>query len=75
MAQNTNGTFTQLDMCDVTKPLDTISRTSITWTPNNALAFIVDNAPRWEIPYDDMYVRLLTFVLFSPVGYVVTLPS
>ena len=60
LAQNTSGTFTQLDMRDVTKPLDTISRASITWTPNSTLAFVIDNAPRSEIPYDDMYVQSLT---------------
>jgi len=54
LAQSTNGTFTQLDMRDVTKPLDMISRASITWTPNSTLAFVIDNAPRSEIPYDDM---------------------
>lgn len=59
LAQNTNGTFTQLDMRDVTKPLDTISRALITWTPNSTLAFVIDNAPRSEIPYDDMYVQSL----------------
>jgi len=59
LAQSTNGTFTQLDMRDVTKPLDTISRASITWTPSSTFAFVIDNAPRSEIPYDDMYVQSL----------------
>lgn len=61
LAQNTNGTFTQVDMRDTSKPLDTISRTSTTWTPDGALAFVTDNVPRWEIPYDDMYVVLFPY--------------
>ncbi|KAF9443030.1 hypothetical protein P691DRAFT_844497 [Macrolepiota fuliginosa MF-IS2] len=54
LAQNTNGTFTQVDMRDTSKPLDAVPRTSTAWTPNGTLAFVTDNVPRWEIPYDDM---------------------
>lgn len=56
LAQNMSGTFTQIDMRDISKPLDAIPRTSTTWTPQSGLAFITDNVPSWEIPYDDMYV-------------------
>ncbi|KAF5345968.1 hypothetical protein D9756_010921 [Leucocoprinus leucothites] len=55
LAQNTNGTFTRLDMRDMSRPLDAISRTATTWTPSGALAFVTDNAPRWEVPYDDIH--------------------
>jgi hypothetical protein len=54
VAQNTNGTFTQLDMRDTSKPLDAISRTATSWTPEDGLAFVTDDAPSWEVPYDDM---------------------
>lgn len=57
-----NGSFTQIDMRDISKPLDAIPRTSTTWTPQGALAFITDNVPSWEIPYDDMYVAILIMV-------------
>ncbi|EKM74807.1 hypothetical protein AGABI1DRAFT_132849 [Agaricus bisporus var. burnettii JB137-S8] len=55
LAQNTNGTFTQVDLRDASKPLDAISRASTTWTPDDSFAFVTDNIFRWEIPYDDIH--------------------
>lgn len=56
LAQNTNGTFTQLDMRDISKPIDAVSRMATCWTPQGGIGFVLDRSSSWEVPYDDMYV-------------------
>lgn len=52
--QHTNGAFSQFDLREVTKPLDSIPRVSAAWDATGSLAFVVDKQDRWEVPYDDM---------------------
>ncbi|KAF9532667.1 hypothetical protein CPB83DRAFT_867467 [Crepidotus variabilis] len=52
--QHTNGAFSQFDLREVTKPLDSIPRVSAAWDATGSLAFVVDKQDRWEVPYDDI---------------------
>jgi hypothetical protein len=53
-AQHTSGMFSQIDLRDAIKPLDSITRVATTWEPSGSLAFIADKKTQWEAPYDDM---------------------
>ncbi|TFK20632.1 WD40 repeat-like protein [Coprinopsis marcescibilis] len=53
-AQHSSGTFSQFDLRETSKPIDSISRVSGTWGPRGSLAFITDHRSRWETPYDDI---------------------
>ena len=58
-AQHTSGMFSQIDLRDAIKPLDSITRVATTWEPSGSLAFIADKKTKWEAPYDDVYVSYL----------------
>lgn len=53
-AQHSAGSFSQIDLRDVTKPLDAVPRVAATWEATGTLAFVSDRKMRWEIPYDDL---------------------
>ncbi|KAH9481800.1 GATOR complex protein WDR24 [Psilocybe cubensis] len=54
-AQHTSGSFSQIDLRDATKPIDAIPRVATTWEATGSMAFVVDKADRWEVPYDDIH--------------------
>lgn len=52
--QHPSGAFSQMDLRYCDKPLDSVPRTALTWTPTGSLTFVSDNVEQWEIPYDDV---------------------
>ncbi|KAL5487631.1 RTC1 [Sanghuangporus weigelae] len=52
--QHPSGAFSQMDLRYCDKPLDSVPRTALTWTPTGSLTFVSDNVGQWEIPYDDV---------------------
>ena len=52
--QHFSGTFSQIDLRDCIKPIDTVPRVALSWEASGSLAFVSDRKLRWEIPYDDM---------------------
>ncbi|ELU37909.1 WD40 domain-containing protein [Rhizoctonia solani AG-1 IA] len=50
----TSGTFSQHDMRNVFRPLDSIPRNGVTWETRGVVAFAVDSIERGEIPFDDV---------------------
>ncbi|KJA20557.1 hypothetical protein HYPSUDRAFT_216934 [Hypholoma sublateritium FD-334 SS-4] len=59
-AQHASGTFSQLDLRNVTKPIDTIPRAAATWDVTGSMAFVVDDVNPHEVPYDDVMPELRT---------------
>ena len=53
-AQHATGSFSQFDLRDVTKPIDSMPRVAATWDVSGSVTFVADVNDRWEIPYDDM---------------------
>ncbi|GAB1522525.1 hypothetical protein RhiTH_005645 [Rhizoctonia solani] len=62
----TSGTFSQHDMRNVFRPLDSIPRNGVTWETRGVVAFAVDSIERGEIPFDD--VRPSARVMFLNRG-------
>ena len=54
-AQHSSGTFSQLDLRQSYKQIDSIPRTSVTWRAGGGLAFVSARKSQWEVPYDDVY--------------------
>ncbi|KAF9475478.1 hypothetical protein BDN70DRAFT_883675 [Pholiota conissans] len=52
--QHVSGAFSQLDLRDATKPIDSIPRAAATWEVTGSMAFVVDKKEKWEVPYDDI---------------------
>ncbi|KAK7044083.1 SEA (Seh1-associated) complex subunit [Paramarasmius palmivorus] len=52
--QHSSGTFSQIDLRDATKPIDTIERVAVGWEASGSLAFVADKKEEWEVPYDDI---------------------
>lgn len=52
-AQHTSGAFTQFDLHDTTKPLDSIPRAALSWEATGSMSLVVDKMDPLEIPYDD----------------------
>ncbi|THH12229.1 hypothetical protein EW145_g102 [Phellinidium pouzarii] len=52
--QHPSGAFSQMDLRYSDKPVDSVPRTALTWTPTGSLTFVNDSPARWEIPYDDI---------------------
>ena len=52
--QHASGTFSQLDLRNVTKPIDSIPRVATTWDVTGSMTFAVDDVNPHEVPYDDM---------------------
>ena len=55
--QHFSGAFSQLDLRASSRPLDAMPRAAIAWDPCGSLMFVSGKSKKWEIPYDDMYVR------------------
>ncbi|KAJ2914600.1 hypothetical protein MD484_g5846, partial [Candolleomyces efflorescens] len=53
-AQYSNGTFSQLDLREVTKPIASINRVATTWDVGGSLTFVVNKPHRFDPPYDDI---------------------
>lgn len=53
-AQHYSGTFSQFDLRQMSKPLDAIPRTAMSWGVTGSLAFLADKPQRWEVPFDDV---------------------
>ncbi|PPQ63564.1 hypothetical protein CVT24_004861 [Panaeolus cyanescens] len=53
-AQHNNGSFSQMDLRETTKPLDSIPRVAATWEPTGSMSFIAEQKSEWEVPYDDI---------------------
>ncbi|KAI5115697.1 hypothetical protein M0805_002561 [Coniferiporia weirii] len=51
--QHPSGAFSQMDLRNCNKPVDSVPRTALTWTPTGSLTFVNDSPARWEVPYDD----------------------
>ncbi|KAF8960014.1 hypothetical protein BDZ97DRAFT_1922438 [Flammula alnicola] len=68
-AQHASGTFSQLDLRNATKPIDSIPRVATTWEATGSMAFVVDEHERWEPPYDDLRpeLRLSTELRKPPI--------
>lgn len=54
--QHASGAFSQMDLRYSSRPIDDLTRTSLSWSPSGSLAFVSDNPDRWEKPYDDRLV-------------------
>ncbi|KAF9020966.1 hypothetical protein BDZ89DRAFT_1201771 [Hymenopellis radicata] len=52
--QHSSGMFSQIDLRDSGKPLDSVPRVSATWEASGSLAFVSDQKQLWEAPYDDI---------------------
>ncbi len=52
--QHSSGMFSQIDLRDSSKPLDSVPRVSAAWEASGSLAFVSDQKQLWEAPYDDM---------------------
>ncbi|ESK95845.1 wd repeat-containing protein 24 [Moniliophthora roreri MCA 2997] len=52
--QHYSGMFSQIDLRDVTKPIDTVERVAVGWEASGGLAFVADKKDEWEMPYDDV---------------------
>ncbi len=46
--------FSQMDLRECIKPLDSIPRTAVAWEGSGSLAFVADPAATWELPFDDV---------------------
>lgn len=57
-----SGAFSQMDLRHCEKPLDTVPRTALTWSPSGSLTFVHGYERRWEVPYDDMYESITCLV-------------
>ncbi|KII91642.1 hypothetical protein PLICRDRAFT_515536 [Plicaturopsis crispa FD-325 SS-3] len=53
-AQHSSGCFSQLDLRNSVKPLDSIPRAAAAWEASGSLAFVADKTPQWEVPFDDL---------------------
>ncbi|KAI0766904.1 hypothetical protein BD413DRAFT_567976 [Trametes elegans] len=53
-ALHSSGMFSQLDLRQSRKPLDSVPRSAISWNTTGSIAFVTDQPKRWEIPYDDI---------------------
>jgi WD repeat-containing protein 24 len=59
---HSTGSFSQIDLRECTKPLDSINTAgAATWDPQGYLTFVSPNANKsrhggWIVPYDDMCV-------------------
>ncbi|KAH9941480.1 hypothetical protein B0H21DRAFT_546035 [Amylocystis lapponica] len=53
-AQHSSGTFSQLDLRQSCKPLDSVPRMAISWEASGSLLFVTDKPKRWDIPFDDI---------------------
>ncbi|KAJ7594255.1 hypothetical protein C8J56DRAFT_926294 [Mycena floridula] len=51
---HSSGMFSQIDLRETSKPLDTVMRTAVTWGASGSLAFVADHRLKWEAPYDDI---------------------
>lgn len=51
--QHASGAFSQMDLRYSNKPIDSVARTALAWTPNDTLTFVTDSPYDWEVPYDD----------------------
>ncbi|KAJ7046897.1 hypothetical protein C8F04DRAFT_938106 [Mycena alexandri] len=54
-ATHSSGMFSQIDLREASKPIDSIPRMAAAWEASGSLAFVADRKFRWEAPYDDMY--------------------
>ncbi|KAH8118718.1 WD40 repeat-like protein [Phellopilus nigrolimitatus] len=52
--QHPSGAFSQMDLRYCDKPIDSVPRSALTWTPTGSLTFVNDSPDRWEVPYDDI---------------------
>jgi WD repeat-containing protein 24 len=52
--QHSSGTFSQIDLRDCMKPLDTVICKAVTWEASGSLAFVTERENPWQIPYDDV---------------------
>ncbi|KAG7089936.1 hypothetical protein E1B28_011566 [Marasmius oreades] len=52
--QHFSGMFSQIDLRDVTKPIDAIGRVAVDWEAGGGLTFVADRKETDEVPYDDM---------------------
>lgn len=53
-ALHSTGLFSQLDLRDCIKPLDSMPRTAASWNAPGSLAFVTERASNWELPFDDI---------------------
>ncbi|KAF9266459.1 hypothetical protein L218DRAFT_69517 [Marasmius fiardii PR-910] len=51
--QHSSGMFSQIDLRDVTKPIDAIGRVAVEWEPGGGMTFVADRKEEGEVPYDD----------------------
>ncbi|KIK71396.1 hypothetical protein GYMLUDRAFT_66603 [Collybiopsis luxurians FD-317 M1] len=58
-AQHGSGTFSQLDLREVTRPIDAIPRVTLTSEASGSLTFLTSSESRWEIPYDDIRPEMI----------------
>ncbi|KIJ44118.1 hypothetical protein M422DRAFT_67733 [Sphaerobolus stellatus SS14] len=50
-----NGSFAQYDLRESVKPLDAIPRVSTSWSAWGDMAFVANQTPEVELPYDDIH--------------------
>ncbi|KAJ7172380.1 hypothetical protein C8R46DRAFT_894774 [Mycena filopes] len=53
-ATHSSGMFSQIDLREASKPIDSIPRMATAWAASGSLAFVADRKYRWEAPYDDV---------------------
>lgn len=55
-AIHSSGMFSQIDLRDAIKPLDSLSSTAVSWEAFGSVAFASKQKAEWELPYDDRQV-------------------
>ncbi|KAF8627536.1 hypothetical protein AX15_004384 [Amanita polypyramis BW_CC] len=51
---HSSGAFSQFDLRDASRPIDSVSRVALTWEASGSVTFVSDRKSRFEVPYDDV---------------------